>query len=149
MVLVILGSKSDKRFGDLACKTLEELGIPYELRISSAHRNPTETAKIVDGVEKKGFKVIIAMAGYAAHLPGFIASRTTLPVIGVPLDTSPLKGIDSLLSIVQMPSGIPVATVGIGEAGAKNAAILAAQILSIEDEELKKKLKGMREAWQR
>jgi len=121
-------------------KALEAFGIPYEERVLSAHRQPEETAQFARDAAAAGFKVIIAGAGMAAHLAGVVAAHTTLPVICVPLPGSALQGVDALLSMVQMPSGIPVATVAIGKAGAINAAILATEILALEDEELKKRL---------
>jgi len=123
---------------------LKQFKIPYEMTVSSAHRNPEKTKKLAQNAEKRGVKVIIAGAGMAAHLPGVIASYTNLPVIGVPLSASSLSGLDSLLSIVQMPSGVPVATMAVGEAGAKNAAILAIQILALSDKNLKGSLKEFR-----
>ena len=140
-VSVIMGSDSDLGVMNEAAKLLKEFGISHEVRILSAHRSPKMTADFAKGAQKRGIKIIIAGAGAAAHLAGVVASHTTLPVIGVPMDTRALKGIDSLLSTVQMPSGIPVATVAIGTAGAKNAGILAAQILAITDFKLKRKLK--------
>jgi len=139
-VLILMGSKKDQEVMMKSAQILEEFKIPYQMEVSSAHRNPERTKKLARNAEKKGVKVIIAGAGMAAHLPGVIASYTNLPVIGVPLNASALSGLDSLFSIVQMPSGIPVATMAIGEAGAKNAAILAIQILALFDEKLKKKL---------
>ncbi|HTR98750.1 MAG TPA: 5-(carboxyamino)imidazole ribonucleotide mutase, partial [Bacteroidota bacterium] len=123
---------------------LGKFGIPYELKVSSAHRQPAATAAFVTGAESAGFAVIIAAAGMAAHLAGFAAAHTTLPVIGVPLEGSALGGVDALYSTVQMPSGIPVATVAIGGAGAKNAAVLAAEILALTDETLRRKLAEFR-----
>jgi 5-(carboxyamino)imidazole ribonucleotide mutase len=117
---------------------LEQLGIDYELSVISGHRNPEKLREYGLKAEEHGFEVIIAAAGGAAHLPGILASWTTLPVIGVPLPTSELQGVDALLSIAQMPAGVPVACVGIGKSGAKNAALLAAQILGIKHEEVKK-----------
>ncbi len=140
MVLIVLGSKSDMEFGEAASQVLEELSIPHSIEISSAHRDPERTRELAEKAESKGYKVIIAMAGYAAHLPGFIASLTHIPVIGVHIDSSPLKGMDSLLSIVQMPRGVPVACMGIGKSGAKNAAILAAEILALSDSSLRERL---------
>jgi len=140
VVGIIMGSKSDAEVMRECEKALEEFKIPFETIVSSAHRNPAKTRRYASGAKKRGIKVIIAGAGYAAHLPGFIASHTDLPVVGVPIPSSPFHGVDSLLSMVQMPSGIPVATMAIGEAGAKNAAILAIQILALFDEKLKKKL---------
>lgn len=123
---------------------LERFGIPFDLRILSAHRQPDETAAFARSAEEHGYAVIIAAAGMAAHLPGVIASHTTLPVIGVPLEGSPLHGLDSLYAMVQMPAGIPVATVAIGSAGARNAAVLAAEILALGDPELKSALAEFR-----
>ena len=139
-VLIMMGSARDQEVMLKGAKLLEEFGVSYQMEISSAHRDPDKTRRLAQEAEKKGIKVIIAGAGMAAHLPGVIASQTTLPVIGVPLSASSLLGLDSLLSMVQMPSGIPVATVAVGDAGAKNAAILAIQILALSDEELKRKL---------
>jgi phosphoribosylaminoimidazole carboxylase PurE protein len=122
----------------------DSFGIPYEMTISSAHRTPKRTSSYARGAEKRGIKVIIAGAGNAAHLAGFIAAETTLPVIGVPIESSSLKGLDSLLSTVQMPGGVPVASMAIGKAGAKNAGIFAAQLLSVNDKKLQAKLKKFR-----
>ncbi len=144
-VLIIIGSDSDYPTMNEAAKMLDELGIPYKFEIASAHRTPDKVMRLVKEAEKNGVNVIIAGAGMAAHLPGFIAAHTIIPVIGVPLNSSPLNGFDSLLSIVQMPPGIPVATVAIGKAGAKNAAILAAQILALKDQKIEKRLKAYRE----
>lgn len=140
LVGVVIGSKSDTELIQPALDMLKELGVEYEFSIISAHRNPENARAYAREAEKRGLRVIIAAAGYAAHLPGVLASWTTLPVIGVPLPTSDLKGMDSLLSIVQMPGGVPVASVGIGKSGSKNAALLAAQILSSEHP-------GIREAY--
>lgn len=129
-VAVIIGSATDKPLIQPALDILNEFKIDFELSVLSAHRKPDYVRNYALGAAAKGFEVIIAAAGSAAHLPGVIASWTTLPVIGVPLPTSDLKGIDSLYSIVQMPGGVPVACMGIGSAGAKNAALLAAQILA-------------------
>ena len=136
----MMGSARDQEVMLKGAKLLEEFDVSYQMEVSSAHRNPDKTKKLAQEAEKKGIKAIIAGAGMAAHLPGVIASHTTLPVIGVPLSASSLMGLDSLLSIVQMPSGIPVATMAIGEAGAKNAAILAIQILALSDEKLRSRL---------
>jgi phosphoribosylaminoimidazole carboxylase PurE protein len=144
-VLILMGSARDQDVMLKGAKLLEDFGVPYKMEVSSAHRNPVKTKRLAQEAEKKGVKVIIAGAGMAAHLPGVIASHTTLPVIGVPLSASSLLGMDSLLSMVQMPSGIPVATMAIGEAGAKNAAILAVQILALSDEKLKAKLEEFKE----
>ena len=140
-VAVIMGSDSDLDTMTETTRLLEEFGIPYEVKILSAHRSPRMTSDFAEKASERGIKVIIAGAGGAAHLAGVVASHTTLPVIGVPMETKALKGIDSLLSTVQMPAGIPVATVAIGKAGAKNAAILAAEILGINDDTLRNKLK--------
>ncbi len=137
LVGVVIGSKTDGDLIQPALDLLKQLGIDYELSVISGHRSPERLREYGLKAEERGFKVIIAAAGGAAHLPGILASWTALPVIGVPLPTSELKGIDALLSIVQMPAGVPVACVGIGKSGAKNAALLAAQILSIERREIK------------
>lgn len=147
-VAVVMGSRSDMPVMETCTKTLDEFGIPYDVKVLSAHRTIDEVLAFCERVEEE-YDVIIAAAGYAAHLGGVIAAKTTLPVIGVPLDASPLKGIDSLLSIVQMPGGIPVATVTIGKAGAKNAAVLAAEIMAIKYPELRSKLKEYREEMKR
>ena len=144
IVSVIMGSDSDLDTMKETMHFLKEFGIPYEVKILSAHRSPGMASTFAKTAEKRGIKIVIAAAGGAAHLAGVIASHTILPVIGVPMDTKALKGIDSLLSTVQMPSGIPVATVAIGKAGAKNAAILAAQILGLNDPLLKKGLKTLK-----
>lgn len=137
LVGIVVGSKTDTELIQPALDTLKQLGIEYEFSVISAHRNPEKLKEYGLEAEKRGLKVVIAAAGYAAHLPGVLASWTTLPVIGVPLPTSELKGIDSLLSISQMPGGVPVACMGIGKSGAKNAALLAAQILSTEHKEIR------------
>ena len=142
-VTIIMGSISDRETMEKAAGILDELGISYEMKVLSAHRTPDLLFEYVAQVEEKGFKVIIAGAGGAAHLPGMIASKTLLPVIGVPIETKVLGGLDSLLSIVQMPVGVPVATMGIGNA--KNAALMAARILAINNLELRKKLENYRE----
>jgi 5-(carboxyamino)imidazole ribonucleotide mutase len=139
LVGVVIGSKTDTEPIQPTLVMLKQLGIDYELFIISAHRKPEEVRKYGLEAEKRGLKVIIAAAGYAAHLPGVLASWTSLPVIGIPLPTSDLKGIDSLLSISQMPGGVPVACVGIGVGGAKNAALLAAQILGAEDKKIRER----------
>jgi phosphoribosylaminoimidazole carboxylase PurE protein len=144
-VLIIMGSDSDLPVMEETAKMLEWFGIPFDITVASAHRTPERTARLVKEAEKKGVDVLIAGAGMAAHLPGVVASHTVLPVIGVPIEASPLKGMDALLSIVQMPPGIPVATVAVGKAGARNAAILAAQILARKDAKLAKKLVSHRE----
>jgi len=137
LVGVVIGSKTDTEPVQPALDMLKRLGIDYELFIISAHRKPEKAREYGLEAEKRGLKVIIAAAGYAAHLPGVLASWTNLPVIGVPLPTSDLKGIDALLSISQMPGGVPVACVGIGPGGAKNAALLAAQILAADHKEIR------------
>ena len=139
IVSIIMGSDSDMPVMQEAIRMLEEFGIPHEVKILSAHRSPDQTASFAKSAKQSGIKVIIAGAGGAAHLAGVVASHTTLPVIGVPME-SRLDGMDSLLSIVQMPAGVPVATVSIGKAGAVNAAILAAEIIAISDEKVDKKL---------
>jgi phosphoribosylaminoimidazole carboxylase PurE protein len=140
LVAIVMGSDSDLPVMNAAARVFDENNIPYEVRILSAHRSPEDTAKFARSARSKGFRIIIAGAGGAAHLAGVVASLTTLPVIGVPMETRELKGIDSLFSTVQMPAGIPVATVTIGAAGARNAAILAMQILSLSDKKLEKRL---------
>ncbi len=140
LVCIVMGSKSDLPTMEKACEMLKEFDVPYEVRVLSAHRTPNETLKLSEDAKERGIKVFIAGAGGAAHLAGVIASSTTLPVIGVPIQTSALGGMDSLLSIVQMPGGIPVATTAIGNAGAKNAAILAVQMMALADETLAQKL---------
>jgi len=142
VVGILMGSDSDLPVMEEAAKVLRDFKIPYEMTISSAHRTPKRTADYARGAEKKGIRVIIAGAGSAAHLAGFIAAETTLPVIGVPIDSSSLNGLDSLLSTVQMPGGVPVASMAIGKAGAKNAGIFAAQVLSINDARLRAALKA-------
>jgi len=137
LVGVVIGSKTDTELIQPALDMLNHLGIEYDFSVISAHRKPEEVREYGLEAEKRGLKVIIAAAGYSAHLPGVLASWTTLPVIGIPLPTSELKGIDALLSIVQMPGGVPVACMGIGASGAKNAALLAAQILGVEHKEIK------------
>lgn len=139
-VAILLGSKSDEVVMQGCADYLTKFGIPFELKVSSAHRNPDETAEFCKNAEKNGYSIIIAAAGMAAHLPGVAASHATIPVIGVPLEGSALNGVDALYSIVQMPAGIPVATVAIGSAGAKNAAVLAAEILALHDASVKQKL---------
>jgi phosphoribosylaminoimidazole carboxylase PurE protein len=143
-VAVLLGSTSDEKLMAGCTDYLSKFGIPHDLRISSAHRQPDQTAAFVKGAEAEGYGIIIAAAGMAAHLAGFAAAHTTLPVIGVPLEGSALNGVDALYSTVQMPAGIPVATVAIGSAGAKNAAVLAAEILALNDDGLRRKLAEFR-----
>ena len=143
---VIMGSSSDWETMKHACDILEELQIPYEKQVVSAHRTPDLMFEYAETARKRGIHIIIAGAGGAAHLPGMVAAKTTLPVIGVPVQSKALNGLDSLLSIVQMPGGVPVATVAIGKAGATNAGLLAAQILSTTDVALAEKLDARREA---
>ena len=145
LVGVIMGSQSDWETMKHACDMLEELGIPYEKRVVSAHRTPDLMFEYAESASERGLKVIIAGAGGAAHLPGMVAAKTELPVIGVPVKTSTLNGMDSLLSIVQMPGGVPVATVAIGHAGATNAGLLAGQILGAFDPQLQQKVRARRE----
>lgn len=144
-VSVIMGSKSDWETMKNACLILEKLHIDYEKKVISAHRTPSYMFDFAEKAREKGIKVIIAGAGGAAHLPGMVAALTTLPVIGVPVQSKALNGLDSLLSIVQMPGGIPVATTAIGKAGAENAGYLAAQILGAFDSNVAKKIAEARE----
>ena len=145
LVGVIMGSTSDWDTMKHACEILEELQIPYEKKVVSAHRTPDYMFTYAEEAAPRGLKVIIAGAGYAAHLPGMVASKTCLPVIGVPVKSKDLNGLDSLLSIVQMPGGIPVATVAIGVAGATNAGLLAAQILGANDKVIYDRLQARRD----
>ncbi len=144
LVAVVMGSKSDAEVMKATLDTLNSLGIGYEVNVISAHRNPEKARQFALAARNRGVEVIIAAAGGAAHLPGVLASWTTLPVIGVPLAGSELKGLDALFSIVQMPAGIPVATVAVGTAGAKNAAYLAAEILSLKYDEIRDAYKKYR-----
>lgn len=146
LVGVIMGSTSDWETMRHACDVLEELEVNYEKRVVSAHRTPDLMFNYAEDARRRGIKVIIAGAGGAAHLPGMVAAKTTLPVIGVPVQSKALNGLDSLLSIVQMPGGVPVATVAIGKAGATNAGLLAAQILSITSSEIEERLEQKRVA---
>ena len=143
-VAIIMGSRSDWPTMKAAAESLDALGVVYEAKVVSAHRTPDRMYAFAKGAKAAGFKVIIAGAGGAAHLPGMTASLTELPVLGVPVESRALKGMDSLLSIVQMPGGIPVATLAIGEAGARNAGLLAAQILALSDEALAERLAQFR-----
>lgn len=143
-VAIIMGSDSDLSVMSEAIKIMKDSNVAHEVKILSAHRSPDDAARFAKSARKKGFKVIIAGSGGAAHLAGVVASHTTLPVIGVPMETRELKGIDSLFSTVQMPSGIPVATVTIGKVGAKNAALLALQILSLGDRRIEKWLEAFK-----
>lgn len=144
LVGVIMGSTSDWETMKHACDILDELNIPYEKKVVSAHRTPDYMFTYAETAKEKGLKVIIAGAGGAAHLPGMVAAKTVLPVIGVPVQSKALKGLDSLLSIVQMPGGVPVATVAIGKAGATNAGLLAAQILGTSDASIQSRLEQRR-----
>jgi len=145
-VAIIMGSQSDWAVMRRAAETLDALGVGYEARIVSAHRTPDRMAAFAKGAKAAGFKVIIAGAGGAAHLPGMTAAFTTLPVFGVPVPSKALKGEDSLLSIVQMPAGVPVGTLAIGEAGAINAALIASAVLALADEALAARLEAWRAA---
>ena len=145
-VAIIMGSRSDWPTMKAAAESLDALGVAYEAKVVSAHRTPDRMYAFAKGAKAAGFKVIIAGAGGAAHLPGMTASLTELPVLGVPVESRALKGMDSLLSIVQMPGGVPVATLAIGEAGAANAGILAAQILALSDPALAERLSAFRAA---
>ncbi len=142
LISVVMGSDSDLAVMAEAAKILEQFNIPYELFLTSAHRSPARTTAFAQNAAARGIKVIIVGAGAAAHLAGVIASETLLPVIGVPIDATALQGLDALLATVQRPGGIPVATMAIGKAGAKNAALLAVRILSLQDHALLKKLTG-------
>ena len=146
LVCIVMGSKSDQPTMNSCAETLKSLGIAYEMRAMSAHRTPDVVAEYAKGAEARGVEVLIAAAGGAAHLAGVVASMTVLPVLGVPMQTSSLNGLDSLLSTVQMPGGIPVGTLAIGKAGAVNAAIFAAEILGSKFPEIRARVKGLREA---
>jgi 5-(carboxyamino)imidazole ribonucleotide mutase len=148
-VAILMGSKNDWPVMSEAKKICDELGIPCEARVLSAHRTPDEALAYSEGAAARGIEVIIAGAGGAAHLPGVLAAKTLLPVLGVPIDSSALKGLDALLAIVQMPKGIPVGTLAIGKAGAGNAALLAAEILALRDEPLRGRLAAWREGRKR
>ena len=145
LVGIIMGSSSDWETMQHASELLHELGVPHETRIVSAHRTPKRLYDYAHSAKERGLKLVIAGAGGAAHLPGMTASMTSLPVLGVPIETKALKGMDSLLSIVQMPAGVPVGTLAIGRAGAINAALLAAAMLATSDEQLAARLEGWRE----
>ena len=142
---ILMGSKQDAEVMGEAAKILDEFEVPYDMKVLSAHRNPQRTSAYAQSAESRGIQALIAGAGFAAHLAGSLAAHCTLPIIGVPLDSSPLKGWDSLLSTVQMPKGIPVACMSIGKAGAINAALFAIQILSRSEPALAQKLKEHRE----
>lgn len=140
LVGILMGSPSDLPVMEEACKVLDEFGIPWELHVSSAHRSPEKTSAYAASAADRGLAVLIAGAGWAAHLAGAVAAATPLPVIGVPIDSSPLQGLDALLSTVQMPPGVPVATMSIGKGGARNAGLLAVQILALRFPEIRDKL---------
>lgn len=144
-ILIVMGSDSDWGIMEQATIVLKEFKIPYEVTLTSAHRSPDRTRKLIHSAEERGVQVIIAGAGGAAHLAGVIAAETILPVIGVPIESSPLHGLDSLLSTVQMPGGVPVATMAIGKAGAKNAALFALQILARSAPEIAQHLRSYKE----
>ncbi len=146
LIGVIMGSQSDWETMRHAADTLQALNIPFETQIVSAHRTPDKLFEYASQADQRGLSVIIAGAGGAAHLPGMVAAKTVLPVLGVPVQSSSLNGLDSLLSIVQMPAGVPVGTLAIGQAGAVNAALLAAAVLSLSDPELAKRLQAHRQA---
>ncbi len=141
---IIMGSKSDWPTMEAAAKALDEFGIGYEVEVVSAHRTPDKMMAYASTAKERGLRLIIAGAGGAAHLPGMVAAKTTLPVLGVPVKSRALNGLDSLLSIAQMPAGIPVATFAIGEAGAKNAGLFAASVLALQDATLARKLEQFR-----
>ena len=145
LVGVVMGSTSDGEVMEGCIELLMKLAVPHEVRVISAHRTPERTRQYAESTAERGLEVIIAGAGWAAHLAGFMAAHTSLPVIGIPIDSSPLQGMDALLSTVQMPPGIPVATVALGKGGAKNAAVLAAQILALKYAPIAEKLKSYRE----
>jgi phosphoribosylaminoimidazole carboxylase PurE protein len=145
LVGVLMGSKSDAEVMRGCTDILSEMKIPHEVRVLSAHRTPRQTREYAENAASRGIHVIIAGAGWAAHLAGVVSAYTTLPVIGVPIDSSPLQGMDSLLSTVQMPPGIPVATVSIGKGGATNAAVLAAEVLALKFPDIAERLRAYRE----
>jgi 5-(carboxyamino)imidazole ribonucleotide mutase len=145
LVGVVIGSKTDWETMRHTDETLAKFGVPHEIRVLSAHRTPEQTVEYAESAQDRGIEVLIAAAGGAAHLAGVIAAHTILPVLGVPMESPALKGLDSLLSMVQMPGGIPVGTLGIGKAGAVNAALLAVSILAVSRPELQQKLRAFRE----
>lgn len=145
---ILMGSKSDLGVMEGAAKTLEQFEVPFDMKVRSAHRTPQETAEYVRSAESRGFQVLIAGAGFAAHLAGALAAQSSLPIIAVPLDSSPLQGLDALLASVQMPQGVPVACMAIGKAGAVNAALFAIQILSLSDPDLAEKFREYRKQMQ-
>ena len=140
LVGILMGSDSDYEIMVEAAKALDQFGVPFEMTVSSAHRTPERTSRYVSSARDRGLKVLIAGAGAAAHLAGVMAAETTLPIIGVPIDATSLHGLDALLAMVQMPAGIPVATMAVGKAGARNAGILAVQMLALQDAALAEKL---------
>ena len=146
IVGVIMGSKSDLKYMKVTAELLGELEIPHEVRVVSAHRTPDWMFEYAESAEQRGIEVIVAAAGGAAHLPGMVAAKTTLPVLGVPIPATLLNGLDSLLSIVQMPKGVPVGTLAIGEPGAANAALLAASIVATKRPEVRERVKRWRES---
>ncbi|WP_025321550.1 5-(carboxyamino)imidazole ribonucleotide mutase [Deferrisoma camini] len=148
-VLILMGSDSDLPVVQEAAKFLDRMQVPYAMRVSSAHRSPERTRRLVAEAEAQGVEVFVCAAGMAAHLAGVVAAETVRPVIGIPVDAGALRGMDALLSTVQMPPGIPVATVAIGKAGARNAAVLACQILALADPDLALRLRSLREAMAR
>src|SRR5882757_416264 len=147
LVSIVMGSDSDLEIMNETAKALDDFGIAYEIDVTSAHRSPARTSEFARNAAGRGIRVIIAGAGGAAHLAGVIAAETTLPVIAVPIPSTALLGLDSLLAMVQMPAGIPVATVAIGKPGATNAGILAAQIIGLHDKEVAQKLEAHKESW--
>lgn len=144
-IAIFIGSDSDYEVAKDALEILKEFEVPFALEVTSAHRSPSRTVELVKSYEEKGVEVFIAVAGKAAHLAGVVASHTVLPVIGIPVESSTLGGLDALLSTVQMPKGVPVATMGLGKAGASNAALLAVQILGLKDSALMSKMRDYRE----
>ena len=144
LVGILMGSDSDYEIMVETARALEQFDIPFEMTVSSAHRTPARTSRYVSSARERGLKVLVAGAGAAAHLAGVMAAETTLPVIGVPIDATSLNGLDALLAMVQMPAGMPVATMAVGKAGARNAGILAAQMLAMEDAGLAEKLVGFK-----
>ena len=145
-VAIFIGSESDHEIVKDALALLDQFGVSHELEVTSAHRSPERTRRLIQSAEEKGARVFIAVAGKAAHLAGFVAAHTVAPVIGVPVETPGLGGLDALLSTVQMPKGVPVATMGLGRAGGSNAALLAVEILSLKNPRLKKKLEEYRKS---
>ncbi len=145
-VLIVVGSESDVAVMQPAGESLDRLGVPWEMTVASAHRSPDRVDRLVQDAPRRGVQIFIVGAGAAAHLAGVIAARTTRPVVGVPIDSSPLSGFDALLSTVQMPPGVPVATVSVGRSGATNAAVLAAEILALADADLHRRLNAYKQS---